>query len=206
MPGFADMNKEKGGDEKSQRNMEFPHVASVDLEKMGDHRTIKHEGHHSGDDDSSSSHSHMDLDQQHQKTAGPNGSSSGVSQLGPDISRTVSEVRDGIATQVEMQQDGGDGGDSSGDKAGRTMRQANDPNLVDWLGPDDPENPKNWKFSKKWAAVFVVSIFTLISPVSSSMVAPSLEAIGEELDIQDSFQQALVLSIFVLGYAVGPLL
>lgn len=83
---------------------------------------------------------------------------------------------------------------------------AADPNLVEWSGPDDPENPKNWLRSRKWAVVFVVSTFTLMSPMSSSMIAPSLTAIGEELDIPDGFGRVLALSIFVLAYAIGPLL
>jgi hypothetical protein len=30
-----------------------------------------------------------------------------------------------------------------------------DPNLVTWEGPDDIENPKNWAFSRKWAATII---------------------------------------------------
>lgn len=30
-----------------------------------------------------------------------------------------------------------------------------DPNLVTWDGPKDPENPKNWRQSRKWAATIV---------------------------------------------------
>ncbi len=37
------------------------------------------------------------------------------------------------------------------------------PNLVTWDGDDDPKNPKNWAFRKKWAAITIVSFFTLIS-------------------------------------------
>ncbi len=80
-----------------------------------------------------------------------------------------------------------------------------DPLLVTWDGPDDPENPKNWRLRRKWAACFVVSAFTFISPVSSSMVAPALPAIGRDLGIHDEFLLSMVLSIFVLAYAVGPL-
>lgn len=50
-----------------------------------------------------------------------------------------------------------------------------------------------------------VSFFTFISPVSSSMVAPGLSAIGKDLHIEGRTEQALVLSIFVAAYAVGPL-
>ena len=37
------------------------------------------------------------------------------------------------------------------------------------------------------------------------MVAPDLQAIGHDLHINSTFEQALVLSIFVLAYALGPL-
>jgi hypothetical protein len=80
-----------------------------------------------------------------------------------------------------------------------------DPDLVTWMSPNDPENPQNWPYGKKWAATVVVSTFTLIAPIASSMVAPSLENIGKELNIPDPMERALVLSIFVLAFAVGPL-
>lgn len=89
------------------------------------------------------------------------------------------------------------------EKTQKSSRSVRDPNLVTWEGPDDPENPKNWKIGRKWAATLVVSSFTFISPVSSSMVAPALASISSELHIVNSIEQSLVLSIFVLAYAVG---
>ncbi|KAL1301458.1 hypothetical protein AAFC00_005708 [Neodothiora populina] len=80
-----------------------------------------------------------------------------------------------------------------------------DPNLVTWDGPDDPNNPKNWPLKRKWIATIVVSSFTFISPVSSSMVAPAIGAISKDFNITGSAEQELVLSIFVLAYAIGPL-
>lgn len=80
-----------------------------------------------------------------------------------------------------------------------------DPNLVSWDGPDDPNNPKNWSFKIKWAATIVVSSFTFISPVSSSMVAPALGTISAEFGITNQVESQLMLSVFVLAYAVGPL-
>ncbi|KAI9824357.1 MAG: hypothetical protein M1826_007379 [Phylliscum demangeonii] len=80
-----------------------------------------------------------------------------------------------------------------------------DPNLVTWDGADDACNPKNWTAHKKWAATLVVSSFTFISPVSSSMVAPALSAIAAEFGIQNQVEMQLTLSIFVLAYAIGPL-
>lgn len=76
---------------------------------------------------------------------------------------------------------------------------------IDWDGPEDPMNPKNWTKRRKWAATGTVAMYTFVSPVTSSMVAPALGVLGNELHIPPGFQQSLVLSIFVLAYAVGPL-
>ena len=74
---------------------------------------------------------------------------------------------------------------------------------VSWDGPDDPENPKNWSFKRKWAATIVVSSFTFISPVSSSMVAPALSTIASEFHITNEVESQLVLSIFVRCQILG---
>ncbi|KAI0077547.1 MFS polyamine transporter [Panus rudis PR-1116 ss-1] len=83
----------------------------------------------------------------------------------------------------------------------------NDPNvtIVDWDGPNDPQNPKNWTYRKKWAATAIVSAFTFISPVSSSMIAPASTQLAEEFGITDNVVIALTTSVFVLAYAFGPL-
>lgn len=113
----------------------------------------------------------------------------------------VPEVRDGIEDQRDVEL-GPNLEKSKSSKSGRSQR---DPNLVTWESADDPENPKNWTTGKKWAATFVVSSFTFISPVSSSMVAPALRAISADFNVTNQVEQSLVLSIFVLAYAIGPL-
>ncbi|KAL8863555.1 MAG: hypothetical protein Q9178_000236 [Gyalolechia marmorata] len=76
---------------------------------------------------------------------------------------------------------------------------------VTWDGPDNLQNPKNWSTKQRWAATIVVSSFTFISPVSSSMVAPAIPAIAKDFDITNKVESQMVLSIFVLAYAIGPL-
>jgi multidrug resistance protein len=124
---------------------------------------------------------------------------------GPDprlpIARTVSDVRDGIESRRDIDLEP----ESAEAKARSIAESVHDPYLVSWDGPSDPVNPKNWPKKRKWAIVLSVSFFTLISPVSSSMIAPALAAIGAELAIPSVIEQALSLSIFVLAYAVGPL-
>lgn len=75
---------------------------------------------------------------------------------------------------------------------------------ISWEGDNDPENPMNWTWQKKWATTILVSCFTFISPFSSTMVTPALDDIGLELGIPAGFMRALVMSIFLLGYAQGP--
>ncbi|KAF7760102.1 hypothetical protein Agabi119p4_10778 [Agaricus bisporus var. burnettii] len=95
----------------------------------------------------------------------------------------------------------------SEDTAREDKHEDSEPNIivVDWDGPDDPTNPKNWKYSKKWASTVIVSLFTFISPVSSAMVAPATSQIVEEFGVHSSVVQAMMTSVFVLGYAFGPL-
>ncbi|KAJ0421805.1 major facilitator superfamily domain-containing protein [Aspergillus carlsbadensis] len=80
-----------------------------------------------------------------------------------------------------------------------------DPHLVSWSSPSDPGNPKNWSLARKWAATAAVSMFTFISPVASSMVAPALKEIASELKMGSDIETQMPVSIFVLAYAVGPL-
>ncbi|KAL4257699.1 MFS transporter superfamily protein [Pleurotus pulmonarius] len=70
---------------------------------------------------------------------------------------------------------------------------------------DDLLNPKNCSYKKKWAATIVVSSFTFINPVSSSMIAPAAEAMSRDFGITSSVVTAHTISVFVLAYATGPL-
>lgn len=68
------------------------------------------------------------------------------SASGRSISRTVSEVRDGIPNQRDLEL-----GEDAQDK--EQAADDSDPNLVQWDGPEDPQNPKYWQVKRKWAAV-----------------------------------------------------
>lgn len=83
--------------------------------------------------------------------------------------------------------------------------KAKDPNIVDWDGPDDPEKPVNWKPSKKWSIVASLSFLTLVSPLASSMFAPAVPDVLEEFQITGIYLEAFVVSVYILGYATGPI-
>ncbi len=50
----------------------------------------------------------------------------------------------------------------------------------------------------------IISTFAFLSPLCSSITAPALSSIGEEFHIPNGVQLQLVLSIFLLAYALGP--
>ncbi|KAL5631833.1 hypothetical protein ACGC1H_000022 [Rhizoctonia solani] len=70
---------------------------------------------------------------------------------------------------------------------------------------EDPRNPRLWPRYRKWAAVTIISLYTLVSPLASSMIAPGLPEIAHAFGITNSTVAALTLSIFILAYAIGPL-
>lgn len=79
-----------------------------------------------------------------------------------------------------------------------------DPELITW-GFNNPEDPRNWRTSKKVYVVVFVSLYTLISPMSSSILSPAMSDLAKEFNITSSTVQALVISIHILAWAVGPL-
>lgn len=55
-----------------------------------------------------------------------------------------------------------DDGTLGGDTAPEAQR---DPDIVDWDGPDDPENPLNWPQRKKYTLIFILAMVTLVTYV-----------------------------------------
>ncbi|KAN0062201.1 hypothetical protein ACQY0O_005381 [Thecaphora frezii] len=80
-----------------------------------------------------------------------------------------------------------------------------DPYLVTWSTPDSNENPRNWSQHRRWAVVVLVSSYTFLSPLASSMIAPALPLLSQQFHVTSHVQKNLMLSTFVLAYALGPL-
>ena len=79
-----------------------------------------------------------------------------------------------------------------------------DPFLVQWI-PNDPRNPMTFGAVKKWSITMTVAIATLAVALVSSAYTGGLEEIIEEFHISEEVG-TLGLSLFVLGFAIGPLL
>ena len=76
---------------------------------------------------------------------------------------------------------------------------------INWSGPNDPLHPFNWPLGRRWTVTLIVSGFTFTSSLASTMVAPALLAISKDLSMNSDVEQMLVLSIFMVAYAIGPL-
>ncbi|KAG1739085.1 MFS polyamine transporter [Suillus paluster] len=96
--------------------------------------------------------------------------------------------------------------DTGDGKLHTTTSNEKDILIVDWDGPNDPTNPKNWSHRGKWGASVIVSLFTFISPVSSSIIAPAAFQVADEFGVKSDILISIMTSVFVLGYAFGPFL
>ncbi|KAH8812358.1 major facilitator superfamily domain-containing protein [Xylogone sp. PMI_703] len=79
-----------------------------------------------------------------------------------------------------------------------------DPFLVTWID-NDPRNPHGMPTWRKWLITAVLSIATLAVAFNSSSYSGCIFQIIETFDASDEVA-ALGLSLYVLGFAVGPIL
>lgn len=68
------------------------------------------------------------------------------------------------------------------------------------------EDPKAWSTGKKWAVAIIVSCYGLIIPSTAAMVVPAFTQISRDLDISGDGEVQLVMSVFLLGWGIGPIL
>ncbi|KAE8132031.1 major facilitator superfamily domain-containing protein [Aspergillus pseudotamarii] len=77
--------------------------------------------------------------------------------------------------------------------------------VVDWNGPDDPDNPLNWSTAKSFGHVVIVAVLSMVVNIASTMVAPAMEGVVRDLEITSRTLGTLAVSIYLLGFALGPL-
>ncbi|GKZ71588.1 hypothetical protein AnigIFM50267_007629 [Aspergillus niger] len=83
---------------------------------------------------------------------------------------------------------------------------AANPAEVDWDGDADPSNPMNWSFWYRWCHIVVISLLTFVTSLGSSMLAPAVPDVMRSLGSDNAELESFVVSIYVIGYALGPLI
>jgi multidrug resistance protein len=79
-----------------------------------------------------------------------------------------------------------------------------DPYLVEFI-PNDPRNPMNWPDWKKWFITMSVAFATLAVAFVSTAYSGAIKQVIQEFGASQEVA-TLGISLFVLGFAVGPLL
>ncbi|KAL2837461.1 MFS general substrate transporter [Aspergillus pseudodeflectus] len=79
-----------------------------------------------------------------------------------------------------------------------------DPYVVTWI-PDDPRDPMRFGPGKKWSITIVMALATLAVSLDSSAYSGGITQIIEEFHISTEVA-TLGVSLFVVGFAIGPLL
>ncbi|KAF2808674.1 MFS general substrate transporter [Mytilinidion resinicola] len=80
-----------------------------------------------------------------------------------------------------------------------------DKGLVGWDDENDLTNPLNWSWGRRWRLMGLVAVMSTLSPMSSSICAPGTSLTLKEFNVTSNTIGSLMISIFVLGYAIGPL-
>jgi DHA1 family multidrug resistance protein-like MFS transporter len=77
--------------------------------------------------------------------------------------------------------------------------------LVDWYTTDDPANPQNWSNTKRGWIAFIICLYTFVVYCGSAIYTSSEYLVIEKFTINPT-EASLPLSLYVLGYGVGPLI
>lgn len=77
--------------------------------------------------------------------------------------------------------------------------------LVDWYYTDDPDNPYNWTRNKRLAINVIICLYTFVVYTTSAIYTTSEGGIMQRFGVSE-IKATLGLSIYVLGYGIGPLI
>lgn len=83
--------------------------------------------------------------------------------------------------------------------------EGRDLDIVDWYGPTDPENPQNWGLVKKVWVTFEICLLTFSVYIGSAIYSAGILDVSETFGVS-RVAATLGLTLFVLGYGVGPML
>ncbi|KAI1765467.1 major facilitator superfamily domain-containing protein [Hypoxylon sp. FL1150] len=101
-----------------------------------------------------------------------------------------------------------DVGDGAGNGVAPTILALTDldKSIIGWESQTDPKMPLNFSAARKWVIVWSLAAITFMSPFSSSVLAPAIRYISRDFHNHNEILGSLPVSIYLLGYATGPLL
>ncbi|KAK4058635.1 GTPase-activating protein [Microbotryomycetes sp. JL221] len=114
--------------------------------------------------------------------------------------------RGGAQREPQRRQSDASSSDATAVQSRDSEQSDQDENIVDWYGPDDKENPLNWSVARKCFVTGCMCLMTTSVYSGSSVVTPGLMEIMQQFGVGQVVATTGSLSLFVFGYAVGPLI
>ncbi|KAK6842742.1 hypothetical protein PG990_005325 [Apiospora arundinis] len=136
---------------------------------------------------------------QHGQTTAPERSScEGLAEQDPQ--QLPANSRSSSATEVDHQ-----AVSDSTHKRHIDPEKGKDHFIVDWYGPNDPENPRNWSRPKKFFVTFEICLLTFSVYIGSAIYSAGIMGVTKEFGVSP-VAATLGLTLFVAGYGLGPML
>ncbi|KAL1791827.1 hypothetical protein ACET3X_009578 [Alternaria dauci] len=130
----------------------------------------------------------------------------------PENAHEIDELTQ--AHGVRSREDGNDS-DTSSRTIGNGVNEASgvrvdpekgkDLHVIDWYGPDDPQNPRNWSRAKRYFVTFEICFLTFSVYIGSAIYTPGLMGVMAEFGVAQ-VPATLGLTLYVAGYGLGPLI
>jgi len=87
--------------------------------------------------------------------------------------------------------------DAGSDQRPAPAQDTSKNDLVEFDGPDDPSNPKNWTPRRRWAITISMASMTFVVTFASSIFSVAIDQVAEEYDISRT-TSILGVSLFLL--------
>lgn len=78
--------------------------------------------------------------------------------------------------------------------------------LIEWQGPSDKGNPQNLPIWRKWLITMTLALLVLTTTFSSAVFSVAANVISEEYGVPVETAVFGGTSLFMLGFAVGPII
>ena len=76
--------------------------------------------------------------------------------------------------------------------------------LVTWTHENQCENPRNWSRRYPMFLVFLVSCYTVLSPISSTSNVPALDILSEQFQVKSYVIGNMMMSAPMLAFVIAP--
>lgn len=78
--------------------------------------------------------------------------------------------------------------------------------IVDWDGPDDPANPRNWPFMRRFNAILIISGIAGMVSIVASIDSAVLPQAANNLGVSHVTEAFGSIGIFLIGFGLGALI